>query len=513
MKRYNGLALIILDGFGLSATEKGNAIKGANPEYINSLFKDFPFTELSAHGLDVGLPRGTMGNSEVGHCNIGAGRVVMQDLTRINLQIEEDTLKNNTELNNFLLDIKKGSSRVHLMGLLSESGVHSDMHHLFYLVNFFKSNGIKEIYIHAFLDGRDSPPKSATVFLEKLSRGILDPGKNVFLSTMVGRFYAMDRDTRWDRTKKAFDLLTQLKGEKFDTPFEALDKYYKEGITDEFMNPVVIDNGGFNGAVKTEDHVLFFNFRADRAKQITKVMTEEDFDIFPREGFRLDAEKFLSLTQYDDSFKNNYIIQPETYENILGHVIEKRGFRQFRTAETEKYAHVTYFFNCGKEEPFKNEDRLLVPSPREYPTYDLIPEMSALKVKEGFINKIKSGDYKLLVCNFANCDMVGHTGNYDAAVKAVKTIDSCIEEIVPELLKMDYACIITADHGNAETMIDENGSPMTNHTLNPVPFVIIGREMEKLLLKPGKLADIAPTILRLLEIDIPAEMTGKVLWE
>lgn len=514
MKHYNSLTLIILDGFGLSSFTNGNAITGANPEFINSVFKIYPFTTLAAHGTDVGLPRNTMGNSEVGHANIGAGRVMIQDLTKIDKEIENDTLKNNKNLSLFLQKVSAGNSRVHLMGLLSESGVHSELSHLLYLIRFFKVNKIKEIYIHAFLDGRDSPPKSAEIFLNKLTAEVATMNDSVFLSTLCGRFYAMDRDTRWDRTKIAFDLLTKLNGEKWENPSSAINKFYNEGITDEFMPPVVLINQqNKDGSIRGDDGVLFFNFRSDRAKQLTMALTLKDFDKFPRSNFN-DVENFISMTKYDDSFKNNYIIPPENFTNILGEVISNRGFKQFRIAETEKYAHVTYFFNCGREKPFKNEDRLLIPSPREYRTYDMIPEMSAFKIKDALIERIRSNEYKLIVCNFANCDMVGHTGNYNAAVKAVKVVNSVISEIIPEILKQNHACIITADHGNAETMLDEEGRPMTNHTLNTVPFAIISNDPEEIpILKPGRLADIAPTILRLLNLDLPDEMTGRVLWD
>lgn len=514
MKKYDGLALIILDGFGLSPSVKGNAIINANPEFINSIFKSYPFTTLITHGKDVGLPENTMGNSEVGHSNIGAGRITMQDLTKIDMQIENDTLKNNKALSLFLEKIQNGNSRVHLMGLLSESGVHSELSHLLYLIRFFRTNGVKEIYIHAFLDGRDSPPKSAEIFLKKLMEEVRKLKPFVFLSTICGRFYAMDRDTRWDRTNRAFDLLTGLNGERFDDPALAIKKFYDDGITDEFVHPVVINNKeGKNGSIGRDDGVLFFNFRADRAKQLTMALTFKDFNNFYRDGFK-PVKNFISMTKYDDSFKNGYIIEPENYDNILGQVISDLDFNQLRIAETEKYAHVTYFFNRGREEPFKNEDRLLIPSPREYKTYDMIPEMSAFKIKDALIERIKLNKYKLIVCNFANCDMVGHTGNYDAAVKAVKAVNSVLSEIVPVILNQNHACIITADHGNAETMLDENGMPMTNHTLNPVPFAIVSNYPKEIpILKPGRLADIAPTILKLLGLNIPEEMTGRVLWE
>ena len=514
MKKFKSAVLIILDGFGMSSKIEGNAVINAKPEFINSLFKNHPFTTLKAHGLDVGLPENTMGNSEVGHSNIGAGRVIMQDLTKIDLLIKEDKLKDNKVLLEFLEKIIAGGSAVHLMGLLSESGVHSELEHLLYLIDFFYNNGVKKIYIHPFLDGRDSPPQSAPVFIEKLTKHIKPLSDRVFISTLCGRFYAMDRDTRWDRVETAFNLLARLKGEKFDDPLNAIKKFYENNITDEFMPAIVIDNGSKNdGRIKEEDGVLFFNFRADRAKQLTMAFTLGDFNRFPRENFK-PVGNFVTMTKYDDSFRSKYIIEPQNYSNILGEVISKSGFNQFRIAETEKYAHVTYFFNCGREEPFKNEDRLLIPSPREFKTYDLIPEMSAFKIKDALIERIRADKYELIVCNFANCDMVGHTGNYAAAIKAVQAVNSVISEIVPEILKLDRVCAITADHGNAETMLDDNGEPMTNHTLNPVPFVIVSNDYKEIpTLKPGRLADIAPTILKLLGLDMPKEMTGRVLWE
>ncbi len=517
MKKIKSAVLIILDGFGMSSKIKGNAIINAKPKFINFLFKNYPFTTLKAHGLDVGLPENTMGNSEVGHSNIGAGRVIMQDLTKIDFLIKNDKLKDNQVLGEFLEKIKAGGSIVHLMGLLSESGVHSELSHLLYLIDYFYNNGVKRVYVHLFLDGRDSPPQSSPVFLNKLIRHIKPFADRVFISTLCGRFYAMDRDTRWDRIETAFNVLTQLKGEKFNDPVTAVKKFYGDNITDEFMPGIIIKNNdnGFDkdGRVKEEDGVLFFNFRADRAKQLTMAFTLNDFNKFPRKDFK-PVKNFITMTKYDDSFENKYIIEPQNYSNILGEVISNYGFYQFRIAETEKYAHVTYFFNCGREEPFENEDRLLIPSPREFKTYDLVPEMSAFKIKDSLIERIKSGRYKLIVCNFANCDMVGHTGNYDAAIKAVKALDSVISEIIPAVLGLDCACIITADHGNAETMKEGNGEPMTNHTLNSVPFVIVSNDAKEISpLKPGRLADIAPTILKLLGLDILKEMTGRVLWE
>ncbi len=516
MKKYKSAVLIILDGFGLSDKMCGNAIKNAKTDFINEIFQKYPFTSLKAHGKDVGLPYNTMGNSEVGHSNIGAGRILIQDLTNINDEIENDTLKNNYILLNFLNSIRQGNGRIHLMGLISESGVHAELSHLLYLINFFYENNAKEIYIHGFLDGRDSPPKSSETFLKKLLNGIKKTGGKASVSSLIGRFYAMDRDTRWDRTQIAFNMLTKLEGEKYNDVFEAVNDNYSRGITDEFIKPSIIkqNNYGKDGRINTEDGVLFINFRADRAKEITEALFLEAFNFFDRGSFK-PVKNFISMTKYDDSFKNKYIIEPQNYKNILGEVISDNNLKQFRVAETEKYAHVTYFFNCGREEPFENEDRLLIPSPREYRTYDLIPEMSAYKIKDALVEKLKLNEYSLYVCNFANCDMVGHTGNYDAAVKAVETVNFVLKEIIPVILKNDGVCIVTSDHGNAETMIDDdNGAPMTNHTLNPVPFCLISNYTNEIPeLKPGRLSDIAPTILKLLDINIPAEMTGRVLWE
>ncbi|RZD16929.1 MAG: 2,3-bisphosphoglycerate-independent phosphoglycerate mutase [Candidatus Acididesulfobacter guangdongensis] len=515
MKKYKSAALIILDGFGLSDKIKGNAVKNAKADFINGIFKEYPFTSLKAHGKDVGLPNGTMGNSEVGHSNIGAGRILMQDLTKINDAIENDTLKNNPVLLNFVNSIKQGNGRVHLMGLVSESGVHAELSHLIYLINFFYENNAKEIYIHCFLDGRDSPPKSSGTFLKKLTDAIGNRKDKISIATAIGRFYAMDRDTRWDRVQLAFNMLTKAEGKIYDDVFEAINDNYSHDITDEFITPSIIkqNNGNRDGRIHPEDGVLFINYRADRAKEITKALSLETFNFFDRNSFK-PVKNFITMAKYDDSFKNKYIVEPQNYKNILGEVISDSGLKQFRIAETEKYAHVTYFFNCGREEPFKNEDRLLIPSPREYRTYDLIPEMSAFKIKDALIEKLKLNEYSLSVCNFANCDMVGHTGNYDAAVKAVETVNSALSEIIPVILKNDGVCIVTADHGNAETMIDDNGAPMTNHTLNPVPLCIVSNYKNEIPpLKPGRLSDIAPTILSLLDINIPAEMTGRVLWE
>ena len=515
MKKYKSASLIILDGFGISDKIKGNAVKNAKADFINAIFKEYPFTVLKAHGKDVGLPSGTMGNSEVGHSNIGAGRILMQDLTKINDAIENDTLKTNSILLNFVNSVKQGNGRVHLMGLISESGVHAELSHLIYLLNFFYENNAKEIYIHCFLDGRDSPPKSSGTFLKKLADSIENRKDKISIATAIGRFYAMDRDTRWDRVQIAFNMLTKAEGKIYNDVFEAINDNYSRDITDEFITPSIMKQDGTHrdGRIHPEDGVLFINYRADRAKEITEALSLETFNFFDRSSFK-PVKNFITMSKYDDSFKNKYIVEPQNYKNILGEVISDSGLKQFRIAETEKYAHVTYFFNCGREEPFKNEDRLLIPSPREYRTYDLIPEMSAFKIKDALIEKLKLNKYSLSVCNFANCDMVGHTGNYDAAVKAVETVNSALSEVIPVILENDGVCIVTADHGNAETMIDDNGAPMTNHTLNPVPFCIVSNYKNEIPpLKPGRLSDIAPTILSLLDINIPAEMTGRVLWD
>jgi 2,3-bisphosphoglycerate-independent phosphoglycerate mutase len=514
MKNYKRLTLVILDGFGLSNETKGNAIKNARCDFIKDMFNKYPFTTLTAHGKDVGLPDNTtMGNSEVGHANIGAGRILMQDLTKINKNIENNDLKLNQTLISFINTVKHGNSRIHLMGLLSESGVHSELNHLFYLINLFYASGINEIFIHTFLDGRDSPQKSAITFLNKLDKELDKTNGKACISTLCGRFYAMDRDTRWERTKLAFDMLTSLKGNQYDNVYEAIYNNYSKDITDEFIPPSIIKQTGKDGKINYDDGVIFTNFRADRAKQITEALTFDSFNFFDRGLFK-PVKNFVSMTKYDDSFTIKYLIKPENYINILGEAISRLNLKQFRIAETEKYAHVTYFFNCGREEPFKNEDRLLIPSPRNFKTYDLIQEMSAYKIKDALTYRLNNNEYALTVCNFANCDMLGHTGNYNATIKAVETIDSVLREIIPIILKNDEVCIITADHGNAETMIDKNGNPMTNHTLNPVPFVIISNHPEDIpVLNPGRLSDIAPTALKLLGIEIPKEMTGRVLWE
>lgn len=498
------LILIIMDGFGLK-DPKDNAIATANTPNLDYLFKNYPTTKISASGLAVGLPEGQMGNSEVGHTNIGAGRVVYQDLTRISKSIKDGDFFGNEALLSAIKHSKENNSSLHIMGLLSDGGVHSHIEHLYAILDLIKNHDLKNVYIHAFLDGRDTPPKSGEKYLNELLKKINETkvGK---IATISGRYYAMDRDKRWDRIKKAYDTIVLAKGKKFNNPIEAIENSYRNNITDEFFVPCVIDE---NGTIKNNDSIIFFNFRPDRARQITKSIVLKDFNFFER-NISLKNIKFVCLTEYD---KNLYpfvdvAFKPETLKNTLGEYISSLGLKQLRIAETEKYAHVTFFFNGGTEKEYPLEDRILIPSPK-VATYDLQPEMSANLITKRVTEEIEKNKYDLIILNFANCDMVGHTGNFEAAVKAVECVDLCVKKVVDKILSLNGYAIITADHGNADKMRDSNGNPFTAHTTNPVPLCFVGCNFK---LKPnGKLSDIAPSILDLLNLKIPKEMTGESL--
>ncbi|WP_457567234.1 2,3-bisphosphoglycerate-independent phosphoglycerate mutase [Desulfurobacterium sp.] len=515
------VTLIILDGFGYSPEKEGNAIAQANTPFWDYLWSTYPKALLVASGEAVGLPDGQMGNSEVGHMNIGAGRIVYQDIVRITKAIENKTFFKNETLKKLMENAKR--NRLHLVGLLSDGGVHSHIKHLFALLEMAKKEGVRDVYIHAILDGRDTPPRSAEKYLRELIKKTQELGVGK-IATMGGRYYYMDRDKRWDRTEKAYEAMVSGKGRTADNPIEALQKAYSMGETDEFVTPFVFDR---RGTIKDGDSVFFFNFRADRMRQIVSALGLTDFNGFERK--KVVKPLIGTMTLYEKNFPFPVAFPPEELKNVLGEVISKKGYRQLRIAETEKYAHVTYFFNGGREEPFPGEDRVLVPSPK-VATYDLQPEMSAFEVTEKFIQKLENNDYKLLVLNFANPDMVGHTGIMEAAVKAVETVDNCLSKVVKAVLSKGGACIITADHGNVEQMINrETGQPQTAHTTNPVPFVVvrntcktysIGRRKSREVEIPdefggvkiaGILADIAPTILALLGEEKPKEMTGENL--
>ena len=495
--------LIIMDGFALGEDTPGNAVQAAATPQLDYLFSQHPFCQLEASGLNVGLPDGQMGNSEVGHTNIGAGRVVFQDLPKISLAIQEGTFFQNPAYLEAIQACKENGTALHLMGLLSDGGVHSHITHLFALMDLAKEQGVEQLYIHAFLDGRDVSPSSGKGFMEQLQNKIREIGLGQ-VSVVSGRYYAMDRDSRWERLQKAYDAMVCSEGPFNPDPVQAIQASYDAGVTDEFMEPVVCCR---EGAIQAGDSVIFMNFRPDRAREITRALTDPDFTSLERKkGFV--PVQFVCTTEYDASLTNVSIAFPhEKLENIFGQYLSQLGLTQLRIAETEKYAHVTFFFNGGQEAVFPGEDRCLIPSPK-VATYDLQPEMSAYAVTEEAVSRIKSGKYDVVILNFANCDMVGHTGVFDAAVKAVETVDTCVGQVVSAVTEMGGVALITADHGNAEQMVDGEGKPFTAHSTNPVPLCIVGADVH---LRDGRLADIAPTMLDLMGLNQPAEMDGKTL--
>ena len=495
--------LIIMDGFGLEGPSAGNAVVNAPTPNLDRIFRDFPGCRLSASGLDVGLPEGQMGNSEVGHTNMGAGRVVFQDLPHISRDIESGEFFKNPAYLEAMSNCREWGSALHLMGLLSDGGVHSHITHLFALLKMAKEQGLEKVYIHCFLDGRDVPPSSGKSYVEQLQAEIQKLGVGQ-IATVMGRYYAMDRDKRWDRVQKAYDAIACGEGTFEADAAEAVQKSYDAGVTDEFVVPVVCVK---NAQVRDNDSIIFFNFRPDRAREISRCFVDEDFtDIQRRTGFL--SVDFVCTTEYDATLPNVTVAYPHQKQvNTFGEYISKLGLTQLRIAETEKYAHVTFFFNGGVEEVFPGEDRCLIPSPK-VATYDLQPEMSAYQVTEEAVKRIESGAYDVVILNFANCDMVGHTGVYDAACKAVSTVDECVNRVVEATSKMGGVSLITADHGNAERMSDANGEPFTAHTTNLVPFYIVGASVQ---LRDGRLADIAPTMLDLMGLEKPSEMDGKTL--
>ena len=502
--------LMILDGWGLNPEKKGNAVAAARTPHLDRLFTEYPHTRLVCSGEAVGLPAGYMGNSEVGHLNIGAGRVVYQELMRINVAIQDGSFFKNPVIVQLMGQVTEQKGRLHLMGLLSDGGVHSHMDHLKALVRIASDKNVP-VRIHAILDGRDTPPDSGKTYMADLCRFLADyPSASV--ATVCGRFYAMDRDTRWDRTKKAYDLYTLGEGTRESDPVTAVQNAYLRGETDEFITPVIIASGSQDGGtVADNDGILFFNFRADRMREIVRAFTDPDFSFFNRTKTPAVAPP-VCMTLYDKTFPLPVAFPPENPPNTLGEVISRQGYSQLRIAETEKYAHVTYFFNGGVETPFTGEDRKLIPSPREVATYDLKPEMSAPQVADTLAEEIIKQKYDFIVVNFANMDMVGHTGIFDAAVAACETVDACIGKIVPLFLQSGGVVLITADHGNSEQMEDENGHPFTAHTTNPVPLLLVDENRKQIILKKGKLADIGPTILSVMKIDQPVEMTGTPLF-
>jgi len=510
-KNIRPVMLVIMDGWGWREEEKGNAVKLAKTPNLDRYGEKYPFTLLKASGEAVGLPEGQMGNSEVGHMNLGAGRIVYQDLTRINKAIEDGSFFKNKVLIELMERVKKRGSVLHLMGLVSDGGVHSQMEHLFASIKMARDHGVKDIIVHAFLDGRDTPPTSGVEHISRLLKEMeeLKAGR---IGSLIGRFYAMDRDKRWDRIEKAFRALVLAEGRYEKDPISALKSAYDRGETDEFIKPIVIvdDNGNPLPRVSDGDGVLFFNFRADRARELTRAFTEEGFSEFDV-SYRPKLEIYVTMTMYDEHFDLPVAFPPQHLKNILGEVVSDAGLFQLRIAETEKYAHVTYFFNGGDENAFDGEERVLIPSPREVPTYDLKPEMSAYKIADELMRRIKTQKYKLIVVNFANGDMVGHTGVLEAAIKACEAVDECVGNVVELWRSMGGAAFVTADHGNAEIMIDENGGPHTAHTTSPVPVYLIDDTRIGVSLDKGILADVAPTLLHMMGLSIPKEMTGKVL--
>lgn len=512
MTQKKTIALIILDGFGMSEKKEGNAIAG-NAPFFDFLTKQYPFCTLSASGADVGLPRGQMGNSEVGHLNIGAGRVVFQDLPRINNSINDGSFFENAELVAACEKAKTTGSRLHIMGLVSDGGVHSHMTHIFALLELAKRRGVSEVFVHCYMDGRDTPPDSGLGFVRQLNRKIKEIGIGK-IATVCGRFYAMDRDNRWDRIEKAYDMLALSKGERASDAEQALQECYDRGILDEFVPPTVItENDKPVAAVEDGDVVIFFNFRSDRPRELTRAFTEDGFNAFSLKG-KARRVTWVTMTRYDEAFKNVRVaFSSQEPAQTLGQVLAEKGKKQLRIAETEKYAHVTFFFNGGVEEPNDGEKRVLIDSPK-VATYDLQPEMSAYFVCDRALNELEKNDYDVMILNFANCDMVGHTGNFEAARQAVKVVDECLRRLTEYILARGGVLLVTADHGNAEMMTDSEGKPHTAHTTNRVPFVLAGVAYKnRRLRRDGSLCDIAPTLLEIAGIEKPELMSGRSLLE
>ena len=498
--------LMILDGFGINENTDGNAVKLANTPNIDKLMKKYPTTEMYTSGLKVGLPEGQMGNSEVGHTNIGAGRIVYQELTKITKSIEDGDFFAIPEFIEAIENCKKHNSKLHILGLVSDGGVHSHIRHLYGLLEMAKRRDFENVYVHCFLDGRDTSPASGESYIMQLEEKMKEKGVGK-IASISGRYYAMDRDKRWDRVKKCYDALVNGEGNKATSATIAIEDSYQKEVFDEFVEPTVICNGDTPIAtIQENDSVIFFNFRPDRARQITRAIVDPDFDGFETKKLKT---YFVCFTSYDETMPNVKIaFKKEPIVNTFGEVISKNGLTQLRIAETEKYAHVTFFFNGGEEKQYPGEDRILVPSPK-VATYDLQPEMSAREVTENVVKAINSEKYNAIILNYANPDMVGHTGSLPAAIKAVETIDECVGKVVEAVLAHDGTLIITADHGNCEQMIDyKTGEPHTAHTTNPVPLILVSNN-ENYKVKSGKLADLAPTLLEILGIEKPAEMTGE----
>lgn len=499
--------LVILDGWGLGNKGKADIIYNTPTPYWDSLLEKYPHSKLQASGENVGLPDGQMGNSEVGHLNIGAGRVVYQDLVKINTACRNNSILENPGIIKAYSYAKENNKQIHFLGLVSDGGVHSSLDHLFKLIEISKSYGIEKSFIHCFMDGRDTDPRSGKGFIENLESHL---AKNTgAIASIIGRYYAMDRDKRWERVRKAYDLLVKGEGTPKTDMVKAMQESYDEGVTDEFVNPVihVDENGKPLATIQEGDVVIFFNYRNDRAKELTIVLTQKDM---PEAGMKTIPLEYFTMTPYDDTFKGmNILFDKDNVQNTLGEIVSKAGLTQLRIAETEKYAHVTFFFSGGREAEFEHEDRILIPSPK-VATYDLQPEMSAYGIAEALTNAIESEKYNFITVNFANGDMVGHTGVYEAITKAVVAVDDCLSKVIEAGKKHGYEMIIIADHGNADNAINEDGSENTAHSLNPVPFVYVS-ENTSAKLSDGILADVAPSICKILEIEQPADMTGKNL--
>ncbi len=500
------LALIIMDGFGLRDTDNGNAITFAKTPNLTRLFKENPTTQIGASGMDVGLPDGQMGNSEVGHTNIGAGRIVYQELTRITKSISDGDFFENAAFLGAVENCRKNASALHLMGLVSDGGVHSHNGHLYALLALAKKYGVEKVFVHCFMDGRDVPPTSGRDFIAELTQKMQEIGVGK-IATVMGRYYAMDRDNRWDRVEKAYRAMVCAEGNQNKDAVKAMEASYEENVTDEFVIPTVCAD---DGKIAANDSVIFFNFRPDRAREITRTFVDPDFSGFVRPNGYFPLY-FVCMTQYDASMPGVQVaFKPQSLTNTFGEYISEKGLTQLRIAETEKYAHVTFFFNGGVETTYPGEDRALIDSPK-VATYDMQPQMSAYLVTDEVLRRIASDQYDVIILNFANCDMVGHTGVFDAAVKAVETVDTCVGKVVDAISVKGGVSLITADHGNADQMYEPDGSPFTAHTTNPVPFTVVGYDCK--LREGGRLADIAPTMLELLGLPQPAEMTGTSIIE
>ncbi|MFN8252037.1 MAG: 2,3-bisphosphoglycerate-independent phosphoglycerate mutase [Ferruginibacter sp.] len=495
--------LVIMDGWGLGQVKSSDAIQHAKTPFVSSLYSKYPNTTLVTCGEAVGLPDGQMGNSEVGHLNLGAGRIVYQELQRINVAIRSGEFQKNPVLLNAISQAKNNAKTLHLLGLVSDGGVHSHINHVKAIASLCKEQGFDKLAIHAFTDGRDTDPKSGLGFLTELQQH-LDHSTG-HIASVTGRYYAMDRDKRWERVKLAYDALVHGTGTATDDVLAAVKKSYEENVTDEFIKPII--NSKLDGKIKEGDVVLCFNFRTDRCREITQALTQQAFPDFGMQPLQL---HYTTMTQYDATYKNvNVIFENDDLQNTLGEILEQHGRTQIRIAETEKYPHVSFFFSGGRETPFKGENRIMVQSPK-VATYDLQPEMSAFEVTAAIVKEIENNPADFICLNFANADMVGHTGVWEAVIKAVETVDSCVEKVVTAALKQDYCIFLTADHGNADYEINEDGTPNTAHTLNPVPLFVIDNEW-KGAVKNGKLGDIAPSILTMMQLPVPKEMTGEIL--